>query len=140
MEADKELSLAQMAREDALMLDYIDEQLDVVLSSKTVSPQARYKLRNLLAYYAKKPHPFRACVRDNMKRFGPGRTEAICATLKDIIRGTTKWRGKTGFNGSDNFSDNYVINEEVADLLLSISDEDIERIVFNASDLTDGKE
>lgn len=137
---DKEITLAQQAREDALLLSYIDNQLDVVLSAKTVSPQARYKLRNLMAYYAKKPHPFRACVRDNMKRFGPGRTEAVCATLKDMIRGTTKWRGKKGLAGSDNYSDNYLINDEVADLLLSISDEDIEKIVFNASELINGKE
>jgi hypothetical protein len=135
MEPEKELSLAQQAREDALMLAYIDEQLDVVLAARDVSPQARNRLRGLLAYYAKKRNPFRACVRDNMKRFGPRRTEAICATLKDMIRGTTKWRGERGVAGSDNYSDNYVINDEVADLLLSISDEELEKIVFNASDI-----
>ena len=135
MEPEKELQLAQDAREDVLMNEYIDQQLDVLFSAKTVSPQARMKLRGLLKYYAKKKHPFRACVRDNMKRFGPGRTERICATLKDIMMGTTKWRGKKGLAGSDNYSDNYVINDEVADLLLSISNEELERIVFNASDL-----
>lgn len=137
MEPEKELQLAQEAREDALMNEYIDKQLDVLFSAKTVGPEARYKLRNLLKYYAKKPHPFRACVRDNMKRFGPGRTEQICATLKDLIVGNTHWRngGRKGLAGSDNYSDNYVINDEVADLLLSISNEELERIVFNASDL-----
>jgi hypothetical protein len=135
MEPNKELRLAQEARKDSLMNDYIDEQLDVLFAARDVGPQARYRLRNLLKYYAKKPKPFTACVRDNMKRFGPGRTEAICATLKDMIMGTTKWRNKRGVAGSDNYSDNYVITEEVADLLLSISNEDLERIVFNASDL-----
>ena len=137
---DKEITLAQQAREDALLLSYIDDQLEVVLAARNVGPAARYRLRNLLAYYAKKPQPFRACVRDNMKRFGPGRTEAVCATLKDMIRGTTKWRGKKGVAGSDNYSDNYLITDEVADLLLSISDEDIEKIVFNASELINGEE
>lgn len=132
---DNELTLAQQAREDLLMDEYIDKQLDVLLSAKTVSPQARMKLRGLLKYYAKKKHPFRACVRDNMKRFGPGRTEQVCATLKDIMMGTTKWRGKRGVAGSDNYSDNYVITEEVADLLLSISDEELESLVFNASNI-----
>lgn len=134
---DKELSLAQQAREDALLLSYIDDQLDVLLAARNVGPQARAKLRNLIAYYAKKKHPFRACVRDNMKRFGPGRTEQICATLKDIMVGNTRWRngGRKGVAGSDNYSDNYVINDEVADLLLSISDEELENLVFNASNI-----
>lgn len=33
--------------------------------------------------------------------------------------------------GSDNYSDNYVISDEVADLLLSISNEDLEDIIMN---------
>jgi hypothetical protein len=53
---------------------------------------ARGPLRNLIAFYMKKPHPFRACVRDNTKRFGKERAERVCATLKDLGRGTTKWR------------------------------------------------
>lgn len=132
---DKELSLAQQAREDAVLLSYIDDQLDVLLAARNVGPAARSRLRNLIAYYAKKKHPFRACVRDNMKRFGPGRTERVCATLKDIMVGNTRWRGKKGVAGSDNYSDNYVINDEVADLLLSISDEELENLVFNASNI-----
>ena len=69
-----------------------NETLDMYLSAKNVGPEARNKLKGLLKYYAKKPHPFRACVKDNRKRFGT-RTEAVCATLKDIIRGGTDWRG-----------------------------------------------
>src|ERR1041385_8479492 len=49
------------------------------------------KLRGLMKYYAKKPKPFTACVRDNRKRFGP-LTEKYCAVLKDLIEGNTKWR------------------------------------------------
>lgn len=59
---------------------------------QTVGPAAREKLKGILKHYAKMPKPFDACVRDNRKRFG-ARAEAVCAVLKDIIRGTTKWRG-----------------------------------------------
>jgi hypothetical protein len=73
--------------------EQIDEYLSVALSNADrVGPKARHELHGLLKYYAKKPHPFTACVHDNRKRFGP-RAEAVCAVLKDIIRGTTKWRG-----------------------------------------------
>jgi hypothetical protein len=51
------------------------------------------KLHPLLKHYAKMKHPFTACVRDNRKRFGP-KTEAYCAVLKDLIVGSTNWRGK----------------------------------------------
>lgn len=131
MSLENELTLAQQQREDALLDTYFEEQLDIVLSAKNVGPAARQKLSGLLKYYAKKKQPFRACVKDNMKRFGPGRTEAVCATLKDIMLGTTKWRNNKKFAGSDNFTDNYVITDEVADLLLSISNEDLEHIMMN---------
>ena len=66
--------------------------LELHLSAKTTGPEARKHLMPLLKHYAKKPHPFKSCVRDNRERFGPG-TEAVCATLKDLIRGDTHWRG-----------------------------------------------
>lgn len=53
---------------------------------------ARGSLKNLIAFYMKKPHPFTACVRDNTKRFGRERAERVCATLKDLGTGTTHWR------------------------------------------------
>lgn len=56
-----------------------------------VSPEDRKKLHGIIEHYRKEPHPFRACVKDNRKRFGPG-TEAVCATIKDIIEGNTFWR------------------------------------------------
>lgn len=56
-----------------------------------VSPHDVQKLHGLLDYYAKKPHPFTACVRDNRKRFGP-LVNQYCAVLKDVIEGNTKWR------------------------------------------------
>jgi hypothetical protein len=70
----------------------MDEYLSICLSAKDVSPADKKKLSGLLKHYAKMKHPFTACVRDNTKRFGRERAERICAVLKDIIRGTTKWR------------------------------------------------
>lgn len=58
-----------------------------------VSPSDLAKLRPLMAHYAKMPHPFTSCKRDQIKH---GLTEdhanRRCAVLKDLIRGTTKWR------------------------------------------------
>lgn len=56
-----------------------------------IPPEHRKKINSIVKYYRKKPHPFRACVRDNRKRFGP-RTEQVCAVVKDMALGTTKWR------------------------------------------------
>lgn len=114
-------------------IELSDEALDaLLLSAKTTGPRARHKLRFLLRYYAKKTHPFRACVDDNMKRFGPGKTEAYCATLKDIIRGTTKWRGHPsqdkGSPGVAGLSEGgFTIDDELALVLSEITDEQIER-------------
>ena len=93
MSPDPALERAQRRRDDSVLDARLDAVVDeLMLSAKTTGPVARHKLRFLLRYYAKKPHPFRACYRDNLKRFGPA-TAGVCATLKDIIRGTTKWRG-----------------------------------------------
>ena len=119
-----ELAEARERREELLLESVIDKHLDVLLSAKDVDPEARGKLRKLLAHYAKKPHPFRACVKDNMKRFGPGRTEKVCATLKDIIRGTTRWRK----GGSDFAASEFQIDDDLATLLLSLEDRDIDRL------------
>lgn len=58
-----------------------------------VSAKDYSKLRPLLKHYAKKPHPFRTCVKDNRKRFDP-LTEKYCAVLKDLIYHSTAWRNK----------------------------------------------
>ena len=138
---DAQLRQAQQGREDRLLHEAIDEFLDrhlpVLLSeADTVGPDARHKLRGILRHYAKDPHPFRACVKDNMKRFGPGRTEAVCATLKDIIRGTTKWRGHPaldhGAPGAIAASEPPPIDRDVEMLLLSIPDDALEAFMLEA--------
>lgn len=83
----------------------IDDYLEVALAAGTktgfskgtadVSAADLKKLRPLIKFYAKKPHPFRACVKDNRKRFGP-LTEKYCAIIKDLIEGNTKWRNQKG--------------------------------------------
>lgn len=128
---DAQLLLAQQARMDALLDQEIDRRLDVLLSeADTVGPDARHKLSGILKHYAKDPHPFTACVKDNMKRFGPGRTERVCATLKDIIRGTTKWRGHPAADhGAAGLADG--LDPETETLLLSIPDEKLEALFLD---------
>ncbi len=80
-------------------LQLTDEELDDYLmvslaNYQRVTPGEKKKLKGLMAHYAKMAHPFTACVRDNTKRFGKDRAERICAVLKDLIKGTTKWRGE----------------------------------------------
>lgn len=148
------LLAAQREREERLLDAAIDKRLEILFSqaehpgvseASTVGPDARHKLRGLLRFYAKKEHPFTACVHDNMKRFGPNRTERVCATLKDVIRGTTHWRGHPeldhGAPGAIAASDDETLpNEivdaletpEVADFLLSLGGSDIEILFSDA--------
>jgi hypothetical protein len=63
----------EQAREERL-----DREIDGMIADKLknatnlaapISPAARVKLRGILKKYAKSPHPFRACVKDNMEIF-----------------------------------------------------------------------
>jgi hypothetical protein len=130
------LSLAQARREeeaiDAMIDVYIAERLSKVELAAPISPQAKVKLRGILKKYAKSPHPFRACVRDNLKRFGPGRTEAICATIKDTIRGHKRWRGNKSLDkGSAGLSD-VEVDGDVLLALDAISEVDLMSIFMGA--------
>jgi hypothetical protein len=102
-------------------MNKLTDYLSVALSNADrVGPKARHELHGLLKYYAKKPHPFTACVHDNRKRFGP-RAEAVCAVLKDIIRGTTKWRGHN--NPRDHGVSAAAMSEEHQNLVLDIPED-----------------
>lgn len=60
-----------------------------------VTPEAKHKLKGILQHYAKMVHPFATCVRDQVKHGLPQKeAEGRCAVIKDLIWGTTKWRGK----------------------------------------------
>jgi hypothetical protein len=60
-----------------------------------VSARDKVKLLSLLKHYRAKPHPFTACYRDQIKHgLSPDHAARRCAVLKDVMMGTTKWRGK----------------------------------------------
>jgi hypothetical protein len=113
-----------------------DREIDQMISARLarvhlaapISPTARVKLRSILKKYAKSAHPFTECVRDNMKRFGPGRTEAVCATLKDVIKGNKDWR-KGGAHTSEADA---VIDADVLLALDAISEIDLQEIFLEA--------
>jgi hypothetical protein len=126
------LKTLEQAREERL-----DAEIDRMIAERikangvklaAVGPAARVKLRNILKKYAKDPHPFRACVKDNMKRFGPGRTEAVCAALKDTIKGTTKWRN----GGSHTSESDDVVDADVLLALDAVSEIDLQEIFLEA--------
>ena len=73
---------------------------------KQVTPANRAKINPIVKHYGKMAHPFTACVRDNRKRFGD-RAERVCAVVKDLARGTTKWRkgGKAHEEDAEAFYD-----------------------------------
>jgi hypothetical protein len=119
----KTLEQAREERFDREIDAMIDERLKKVQLAAPVAPAAKVKLRNILKKYAKHPHPFRACVADNMKRFGPGRTEAICATLKDTIKGRKDWR-----KGGAKMSEDVVIDADVLLVLDAISEIDLQEV------------
>lgn len=153
--SDVQLLAAQQAREDRLLDAAIDRRLEILFAgagkapgvseADSVGPEARHKLRFLLKYYAKKDHPFTACVKDNMKRFGPNRTERVCATLKDVIRGTTHWRGHPELDhgapgavaAANSMNDESVLefafsDPQVSEFLLSLNEASLE-ILFSDS-------
>lgn len=128
------LEQAREARLDREIDAMIDERLKGVRLAAPVGSHAKIKLRNILKYYAKQPHPFRACVKDNLKRFGPGRTEAVCATLKDTIRGNKDWRGKNNPNdkGTAGLGEPPPIDSEVLLALDAMSEINLQEIFLEA--------
>lgn len=129
--------------------DRLDRAVDICLAEagkpgtnfKQVGPDAKKKLRGLMKHYASKPHPFAACVRDNRKRFGD-RAENVCAVLKDLIRGTTKWRaggkhdkGAKGLKMAEaQGAPPFYLDDELADLIEAIPDAALAR----AADILEG--
>lgn len=115
----------------------LDDELDAWIDEKTkgvklaapIGAHAKVKLRNILKYYAKKDHPFRDCVKDNRSRFGPGRVEAVCATLKDTIKGNKSWRSSGGHKMSDG---DLAIDGDVLMLLDAVSERDLQEIFLEA--------
>ncbi len=96
---------ASLARVERLVGDEVDRRIDLLLSNVhlatsdpryarvTADPRKMAYLRPLLKHFAKSQHPFTDCVKGVMKHYGPGRSERICAVLKDILRQGVNWRG-----------------------------------------------
>jgi hypothetical protein len=117
----------------AAFSERVDEMVLHLSNADRVTPAAKHKLSGILKHYAKMEHPFTACVRDNRKRFGK-RAEAVCAVLKDIIWGTTKWRGKhnpagVGPHPVSGLSEAPVIDEETAVLIDMLSELDLHELL-----------
>jgi hypothetical protein len=124
----KSLEQAREERADRELDRYIAEKLKSAKLAAPISPHARVKLRAIMKKYARSAHPFTECVRDNMKRFGPGRTEAVCATLKDQIKGNKNWRD----GGAHTSESDAVIDADVLLALDAISAIDLQEIFLEA--------
>lgn len=86
---------ASDSRRERLLGGDIDKSLELLLDNYqrvTANPRSMSYLKGLLKHYAKEEHPWRACYKDNLKRFGPEKTKAVCGVLKDIIRQNPYWR------------------------------------------------
>ena len=93
-----------------------------------VSPADKSKLSGLLKHYAGMAHPHATCVRDQVKHgLSKDHANRRCAVLKDIIRGTTKWRNNEGLIAAAGKGD-----EEAAALLETALD--AHRFVTEASE------
>lgn len=118
--------MSEVDYEDILALEEedLDEYVSVCLANfQRVTPRERKKLSGLMKFYAKKPHPFRSCVRDNTKRFGKDRAERVCAVLKDLIKGTTKWRG------SERKKKAHMSEQQINEFALELDDTDLQYLL-----------
>lgn len=99
-------------------------QLDAgVKEFQKVGPHAREKLKGILQHYAKKPKPFTACVRDQIKHgLSQEMANRRCAVIKDLIMGTTKWRGHPDVAPQSQYLSDVEIDDETTRLLLAISE------------------
>lgn len=133
----------------------LNEYLNIALANgfskgtANVSARDMVKLKGLLAHYAKKAHPFTACYNDQIKH-GLSKNHAAkrCAVLKDLIKGTTKWRSsekkknlsedQLAFLFEVQRPDNYIIefvdwaanlDDETVNIILSVNSNDSEGIM-----------
>lgn len=137
MNNDPELLAAQQER-DMKILDYdLSQILDRSFAANDViGSEAREALLGVLKFYAKDPNPYRTCVAHNIARFGPGKTERVCGTIKDMIKSTTRWRHD--FSDVDDDTCSYTPTDtERAEIFASLSDDDwaaLEEVVLHGSE------
>jgi hypothetical protein len=132
----------------------LDEYFDIAFAmgnttgfskgTANVSARDLKKLKPLIKFYAKKPHPFRACVKDNEKRFG-ALVNKYCAIIKDLIEGNTKWRkgGNKSAKGTK-LSDETLFELFALDIphdfitfLSELDDDEIEAMMTDETDSTE---
>jgi hypothetical protein len=124
--------------------DYLNISLANGFSKGTANVSARdmVKLKGLLAHYAKKKHPFTSCFNDQVEH-GLSKDHAAkrCAVLKDLIVGSTKWRGKgknlseeelAEFILNDYPDDNYIL--EFIDWAVNLTENDVKMLLSNDND------
>src|SRR6476659_10321681 len=139
---------------EELELQEVEEYLNIAFANgfskgtANVSPHDMKKLAPLLKHYGKMAHPFRACVKDNRKRFGT-RTEEYCAVLKDLIKGTTSWRSterKKHLSDEElsefhihweDYPDNYI--DEFLENLSQLTEEDVKLMLSNDDNDYEGR-
>jgi hypothetical protein len=109
-----DLKVASNNRNESILFSELDNRVDLLLSNYQkvdANPRSMGYLRFLLRHYGRMAHPWRACYKDNLKRFGE-KTPALCGVLKDSIRQTTYWRGKAGHSKVPDVGDpGYAIGE-----------------------------
>lgn len=109
----------------------IDRQIAARMSRTSlaaVPPVARVKVRQVLKRYAKQDKPFQACVTDNMAKYGPGRTEAVCAPLKVAIKSMKIGDATASYTSASDA----VIDADVLLALDAISEIDLQKIFLEA--------
>lgn len=130
MSATAEVSAAAQARIDRAIDDKIDAFLADKLKGTTVSTKAKVKLRGVLKKYAKEKDPFKACVRDQAKSFGPGRAEAVCASIKTTIKsGSKNWGASSAAKVE---ASELSIDGEVLVALDALSEVDLQGVFMDA--------
>jgi hypothetical protein len=135
-------------------IELTDEELDEYMSvafamgnttgfskgTANVSANDLKKLRPLIRFYAKKPHPFRACVQDNAKRFGP-LVNKYCAIIKDLIEGNTKWRNQSKKKHLSDQTLNELYALSVPDgffaFLSELTDEEVQEMMIDPEESAD---
>lgn len=127
----------------------MDEYLSVALAetfskpgTADVTPSDRFKLRNLMKYYAGKAHPFTACKADQMKHGVPEEhANRRCAVMKDLITGTTKWRKGGKANLSEEEMADLAVRApgELLDYLSTLGSDELLKLVGGIDDTNDAR-
>jgi len=123
----------------------LDEYLRLALKNyQTTTSVEKKKLKGLIVHYGKIEKPFTQCVQDNTKRFGKEGAERVGTVLKDLIKGTTKWRGEERKKNlsEDTMKELFEVNasDTFYHYLEELSEEDITKIMSETVDLSEERE